>query len=64
MTNTRRRPTVTRQRIYLETMERVFGGTDKIILDARAARTAGVVPVLPLNRAQTRADRAAAGGHQ
>src|SRR5215470_13435568 len=27
-------PAVTRQRIYLETMERVFGGTDKIILDA------------------------------
>ena len=26
-------PDVTRQRMYLETMERVFGGTDKIILD-------------------------------
>src|SRR4029077_17492337 len=26
-------PDVTRQRLYLETMERVFGGTDKIILD-------------------------------
>jgi regulator of protease activity HflC (stomatin/prohibitin superfamily) len=25
---------VTRQRIYLETMERVFGGTDKILLDS------------------------------
>ena len=30
-------PQVTRQRIYLETMERVFGGTDKIILDSGAA---------------------------
>ena len=27
-------PEVTRQRIYLETMERLFGGTDKIILDS------------------------------
>ena len=27
-------PAVTRQRIYLETMERVFGGTDKIMLDS------------------------------
>ena len=26
-------PDVTRQRMYLETMERLFGGTDKIILD-------------------------------
>src|SRR6478609_1611086 len=29
-------PDVTRQRIYLETMERVLGGTDKIILDSSA----------------------------
>jgi modulator of FtsH protease HflK len=45
-------PAVTRQRIYLETMERVFGGTDKIILDsgtAGANGSPGVVPVLPLN---------------
>ena len=27
-------PEVTRQRMYLETMERLFGGTDKIILDS------------------------------
>ncbi len=27
-------PDVTRQRMYLETMERLFGGTDKIILDS------------------------------
>ena len=30
-------PDVTRQRLYLETMERVFGGTDKIILIAEQA---------------------------
>ena len=44
-------PAVTRQRIYLETMERVFGGTDKIILDQGAQQGSGqsVVPILPLN---------------
>jgi membrane protease subunit HflK len=45
-------PGVTRQRIYLETMERVFGGTDKIILDSgstQGANNSGVVPILPLN---------------
>jgi membrane protease subunit HflK len=40
-------PEVTRQRMYLETMERLFGGTDKIILDSGAQ--GGVVPYLPLN---------------
>ena len=39
-------PDVTRQRIYLETMERVFGGADKIIMDTGAAT--GAVPYLPL----------------
>jgi modulator of FtsH protease HflK len=42
-------PEVTRQRIYLETMERLFGGTDKIILDSNANGGTGVVPYLPLN---------------
>jgi membrane protease subunit HflK len=40
-------PEVTRQRLYLETMERVLGGTDKIILDSGPG--SGVVPYLPLN---------------
>ena len=46
-------PQVTRQRLYLETMERVFGGTDKIILDSgssgQGGNNSGVVPILPLN---------------
>ena len=45
-------PQVTRQRLYLETMERLFGGTDKIILDSGSSsggNNSGVVPVLPLN---------------
>ena len=39
-------PQVTRERMYLETMERVFEGTDKVILDPTGS---GVVPYLPLN---------------
>jgi membrane protease subunit HflK len=41
-------PEVTRKRMFLETMERVFGKTDKIIIDSGAANS-GVVPYLPLN---------------
>jgi membrane protease subunit HflK len=43
----RRAPDVTRQRLYLETMERVLGGTDKVILDSGSA--SGVIPYLPLS---------------
>jgi modulator of FtsH protease HflK len=45
-------PEVTRRRMYLETMERVFGGTDKIILDSKNGQ--GVVPYLPLDQLQKR----------
>jgi membrane protease subunit HflK len=41
-------PDVTRERMYLETMERVLGGADKIIIDS-GKDGAGVVPYLPLN---------------
>jgi membrane protease subunit HflK len=41
-------PDVTRQRMYLETMERVLGGTDKTIIDTGSAAGPGVVPYLPL----------------
>jgi modulator of FtsH protease HflK len=41
-------PDVTRQRIYLETMERVLGGTDKTIIDTGGQSSPGVVPYLPL----------------
>ena len=40
-------PEITRQRMFLETMERVFEGTDKIILDSSGGT--GAVPYLPLN---------------
>jgi membrane protease subunit HflK len=43
-------PEVTRRRMYLETMERLLGGTDKIILDSGGqSGGTGVVPYLPLN---------------
>jgi membrane protease subunit HflK len=64
-------PDVTRQRLYLETMERLFGGTDKIIVDTGTQSGAGVLPVLPLNeflrqpQAQPRAqNQNQAGGRQ
>ena len=43
----RKAPEVTRRRMFLETMERVLAGTDKIILDSKGG--SGVVPYLPLN---------------
>jgi membrane protease subunit HflK len=41
-------PEVTRKRLYLETMERVLSGAEKIILDGKAGQ--GVVPFLPLDQ--------------
>jgi membrane protease subunit HflK len=62
----RQAPGVTRQRIYLETMERVFGGTDKILLDSNQGGGGGnsgnVVPILPLNEMLRRTPTA--GGTQ
>ncbi|MEM8552150.1 MAG: FtsH protease activity modulator HflK [Pseudomonadota bacterium] len=43
-------PDVVRQRIYLETMQRVLAGTDKIIIDQNNGSGSGVVPYLPLDR--------------
>jgi membrane protease subunit HflK len=42
-------PDVTRKRLYLETLERVLGDVDKIVIDEGAAGGQGVVPYLPLN---------------
>ncbi|MEM6762391.1 MAG: FtsH protease activity modulator HflK [Pseudomonadota bacterium] len=43
-------PDVVRQRIYIETMQRVLAGTDKIIIDQNGGAGSGVVPYLPLDR--------------
>jgi membrane protease subunit HflK len=48
-------PQVTRQRLYLETMERLLSGTDKIILDSGTATGGqGVVPYLSLDQNRPR----------
>ena len=43
-------PQVTRQRMYLETIEQVYGPAEKIILDSDAG--SGIVPYLPLDQLQ------------
>ena len=48
-------PEVTRERLYLETMERVLAGMDKIILDQSGGQGQGVVPYLPLGPLTPRA---------
>ena len=52
-------PDVTRQRMYLETMERLFGGTDKIIMDRPDERRRALSAARPSSRG-----RAAAAGSQ
>ena len=42
-------PDVTRERMYLETMEHILGAADKTIIDTGPAAGPGVVPYLPLN---------------
>ncbi|GBD48659.1 protease modulator HflK [Methylopila sp. Yamaguchi] len=44
-------PDITRERLFLETMERVIGGVDKVIIDPKASGQ-GVVPFLPLDQLQ------------
>ena len=56
-------PEVTRQRMYLETMERLFSGTDKIIVDSsKNAGGSGVVPYLPLNELRPQPQTPQTGG--
>ena len=54
-------PDVTRKRMYLETMERVLGRVDKVILDQGGeAGGQGVVPYLPLDQLRRSGSGAAA----
>lgn len=61
LTQYQKAPDVTRQRLYLETMERVFGGMDKVIIDQSAAGGSGVVPYLPLGALDGRGATSPAG---
>jgi membrane protease subunit HflK len=54
-------PDVTRERLYLETMERVFDGMDKVIIDQSTAGSQGVVPYLPLGALDARRAPTTAG---
>ena len=57
-------PDVTRRRIYLETMERVLGGTDKTLIDT-GGPSPGVVPYLPLQNLPPRSgQQPSTGGNQ
>jgi membrane protease subunit HflK len=56
-------PGVTRERLFLETMERILGGADKVIIDQRNGGQ-GVVPYLPLDQLQTQPRRTGPGGQQ
>jgi modulator of FtsH protease HflK len=49
---------VTRERIYLETMERILGNAEKLVYDGGPSGQ-GVVPYLPLNELTTRRPAAA-----
>ena len=54
-------PDVTRRRLYLETLERVLGDVDLVILDSEGqGGSGGVVPYLPLN--ELRSPRATTAG--
>src|SRR6201997_4338038 len=54
---------VTRERIYLETMERILGGADKLVFDGNSSGQ-GVVPYLPLNELTPRRQPPATTGQQ
>jgi membrane protease subunit HflK len=53
---------VTRQRIFLETMEKVFADMNKVIVDSKSGE--GVVPYLPLPELQRSQSSANAGDQQ
>ncbi len=59
----RQAPDVTRQRIFYETMERVFGGMNKVVIDGKTSE-AGVLPYLPLPEIQNRRTAPTAGPAQ
>jgi modulator of FtsH protease HflK len=54
---------VTRERLYLETMERILGGADKLVFDGNSSGQ-GVVPYLPLNELTPRRPPPATTGQQ
>lgn len=56
-------PEVTRKRMYLESMENILGGMNKVILDGTTGEGGGVLPYLPLNELNRGAPAAGQGGN-
>ncbi|WP_349357633.1 FtsH protease activity modulator HflK [Stappia sp.] len=56
-------PDVTRERLYLETLEQVLGANNKIIIDESAGNS-GVVPYLPLDQLNRNQGQSRTGGNQ
>ncbi len=58
-------PEVTRKRLFLETMEQVLGGSEKVIIEqGSGGRGPGVVPYLPLPEIQKRQQNNNQGANQ
>jgi len=60
-------PAISRERLFLETMEKVLGSVNKVIIDQNGAQpgsgaAAGVLPVLPLTEFGARAPSPTATG--
>ena len=56
-------PDVTRQRIYLETMERILGGAEKLVYDGGSSSSGqSIVPYLPLSELTPRRPPATTSG--
>jgi modulator of FtsH protease HflK len=55
-------PEVTRERLYLETMEEVLGSVQMFLVDTPTGNAQGVVPYLPLNELRSGATNAAPAG--
>ena len=58
-------PDVTRQRIYLETMERILGSAEKLVYDggnSSSGQGSSIVPYLPLSELSPRRQAAPAAG--
>lgn len=59
----RNAPEVTRQRIFIEMMEDVLGGTEKVLLEGGAGGS-GVIPYLPLPELRSTGTTLQGGGNQ
>jgi membrane protease subunit HflK len=60
----RKAPNVTRERLYLETLEKVLGANNKIIIDDNVGGAGGIVPYLPLDQLNKSQGAARSGGNQ